>query len=144
MMEAHAEAFYLNAAKQSTDTAHQDMENALSKKYLHTSAASQEESKQKRQFILTWVQPGLAGLMDGSFSTLAQFLPLHLQHRIHRPHFLLGLPHLSGQELLLVANRVFQIRYSVHSKMIVVSFKRALALTLCCFLISRFNGRDIF
>ena len=25
----------------------------------------------KRQFILTWVQPGLAGLMDGSVSTLA-------------------------------------------------------------------------
>ena len=25
----------------------------------------------KRQFVLTWVQPGLAGLMDGSVSTLA-------------------------------------------------------------------------
>src|SRR3546814_19264584 len=24
-----------------------------------------------RQFVLTWVQPGLAGLMDGSVSTLA-------------------------------------------------------------------------
>ena len=31
-------------------------------------------TKDKRQFILTWVQPGLAGLMDGSVSTLAPIL----------------------------------------------------------------------
>lgn len=30
-----------------------------------------ELKKAKKQFILTWVQPGLAGLMDGSVSTLA-------------------------------------------------------------------------
>lgn len=60
MMEVHAGTFYLNAAQQSTDTAtrqllgdlasseveHQDVANALSKEHLHTSAASQEESKQ--------------------------------------------------------------------------------------------------
>ena len=33
--------------------------------------AKEEVTKDKRQFILTWVQPGLAGLMDGSVSTLA-------------------------------------------------------------------------
>ena len=30
-----------------------------------------EIEKDKKQFLLTWVQPGLAGLMDGSVSTLA-------------------------------------------------------------------------
>ena len=34
-------------------------------------SAKEEVTKDKRQFILTWVQPGLAGLMDGSVSTLA-------------------------------------------------------------------------
>ena len=34
-------------------------------------SAKEEATKDKRQFILTWVQPGLAGLMDGSVSTLA-------------------------------------------------------------------------
>ncbi len=34
-------------------------------------SAQEEVTKDKRQFILTWVQPGLAGLMDGSVSTLA-------------------------------------------------------------------------
>ena len=34
-------------------------------------SAINELEKDKKQFILTWVQPGLAGLMDGSVSTLA-------------------------------------------------------------------------
>ena len=50
MMEVNAENFYLNAVTQSTDTA-----KALSKGHLHTSVALQEESRQKRQFILIWV-----------------------------------------------------------------------------------------
>ena len=36
-----------------------------------SSLAINELKKAKKQFILTWVQPGLAGLMDGSVSTLA-------------------------------------------------------------------------
>ena len=34
-------------------------------------AQADEERTRHRQFVLTWVQPGLAGLMDGSVSTLA-------------------------------------------------------------------------
>ena len=34
-------------------------------------AGAEEVDTAKRQFVLTWVQPGLAGLMDGSVSTLA-------------------------------------------------------------------------
>ena len=34
-------------------------------------AATRRRPAERRQFILTYVQPGLAGLMDGSVSTLA-------------------------------------------------------------------------
>ena len=33
--------------------------------------ATREKTEERRQFVLTFVQPGLAGLMDGSVSTLA-------------------------------------------------------------------------
>ena len=33
--------------------------------------SAEEAASERRQFILTYVQPGLAGLMDGSVSTLA-------------------------------------------------------------------------
>jgi VIT1/CCC1 family predicted Fe2+/Mn2+ transporter len=43
----------------------------LEQTHLSEDARSDEDQTAKRQFILTWVQPGLAGLMDGSVSTLA-------------------------------------------------------------------------
>ena len=36
-----------------------------------TLRAEEDRDSAQRQFVLTWVQPGLAGLMDGSVSTLA-------------------------------------------------------------------------
>jgi len=33
--------------------------------------ANQEKAREHKQFVLTYIQPGLAGLMDGSVSTLA-------------------------------------------------------------------------
>ncbi|WP_455477980.1 VIT1/CCC1 transporter family protein [Bartonella sp. B10] len=36
-----------------------------------TSRHTQDASKTHKQMLLTWIQPGLAGLMDGSVSTLA-------------------------------------------------------------------------
>jgi len=39
--------------------------------HLTEDAKAEEDRAAHRQFILTWVQPGLAGLMDGSVSTLA-------------------------------------------------------------------------
>lgn len=83
-MERDAQRFYELAAKQTTDAntrkllgdlaaaeaAHEqkatDLTAALDGKTLET-----EDSEADRQFLLTWVQPGLAGLMDGSVSTLA-------------------------------------------------------------------------
>lgn len=84
-MEHDAERFYRAAAAVTTDAAtrqllgdlaaaeagHSQHASALAAEHLGDDARSDEESAAHRQFILTWVQPGLAGLMDGSVSTLA-------------------------------------------------------------------------
>lgn len=84
-MERAAEDFYSRAAARTTDAAtrkllgdlaaaeasHERHADALEDKHLTEDARSSEDQAAKRQFILTWVQPGLAGLMDGSVSTLA-------------------------------------------------------------------------
>jgi rubrerythrin len=84
-MEAQAHRFYLEAAKRTTDAStrkllgdlaaaekqHESLAHKLG--LVHTPDAVREEESQteRRQFVLTFVQPGLAGLMDGSVSTLA-------------------------------------------------------------------------
>lgn len=84
-MEKQAEAFYLRAAQASQDAAtrrllgdlaaaeggHQRAAEGLERAHLPENTRSEEDLGAHRQFILTWVQPGLAGLMDGSVSTLA-------------------------------------------------------------------------
>lgn len=84
-MERQAEDFYLRAAQRSSDAAtrkllgdlaaveskHKQKADALTAEHVDADAAAEEDRTAKRQFILTWVQPGLAGLMDGSVSTLA-------------------------------------------------------------------------
>ena len=84
-MEKQAEAFYLRAAQASQDAAtrrllgdlaaaeggHQRTAEGLERAHLPEDTRSEEDLGAHRQFILTWVQPGLAGLMDGSVSTLA-------------------------------------------------------------------------
>ena len=84
-MEREAEAFYLKAAQRSTDAAtrkllgdlaaaeagHQTVAGDLEAQHLAGDAKEAEARTSHRQFVLTWVQPGLAGLMDGSVSTLA-------------------------------------------------------------------------
>ncbi|MBI6628450.1 iron exporter MbfA [Pontibaca salina] len=84
-MERDAERFYLNATKHITDSAtrrllgdlaaaearHGTLARDLADSHLNKSIRTEENAAAHRQFILTWVQPGLAGLMDGSVSTLA-------------------------------------------------------------------------
>jgi rubrerythrin len=84
-MERQAGQFYARAAAAATDAetrkllgdlaaaeaGHSNLAEALSAELLTADAADVEGRAAKRQFILTWVQPGLAGLMDGSVSTLA-------------------------------------------------------------------------
>jgi len=84
-MEAQAKDFYLRAAARTSDAdtrkllgdlaaaeaGHEKHAVGLEAAHLPENARSAEDFNARRQFILTWVQPGLAGLMDGSVSTLA-------------------------------------------------------------------------
>jgi len=84
-MERQAQSFYEVAAGRSSDAetrkllgdlaaaeaAHQNTAGRLEEKHLGEAARDVEDETAHRQFLLTWVQPGLAGLMDGSVSTLA-------------------------------------------------------------------------
>ncbi|WP_244272500.1 iron exporter MbfA [Pseudovibrio sp. Ad37] len=83
-METASRTFYENAEKKSTDADtrrllgdlaaveadHQNKARTLSQTHL-ASTGEQEEETAHRKLILTLIQPGLAGLMDGSVSTLA-------------------------------------------------------------------------
>lgn len=85
MMERDAHAFYQRAAQRTKDAdtrkllgdlaaaeaAHTRKAQELESASLGTDEADEEKRIAHRQFLLTWVQPGLAGLMDGSVSTLA-------------------------------------------------------------------------
>ena len=84
-MEAQAAKFYTLAAGRTSDAAtrkllgdlaaaeagHEKSAVGLESALLNGDARAEEDAGARRQFILTWVQPGLAGLMDGSVSTLA-------------------------------------------------------------------------
>jgi len=83
-MEYETARFYRRAAHSAHDDAtrdllrklaeaedkHQELAHEL-KKELTPSARNAEDETAKRMFMLQYVQPGLAGLMDGSVSTLA-------------------------------------------------------------------------
>lgn len=85
MMEQAAERFYTAAAGHCRDAdtrrllgdlaaaeaQHQHSAATLEATHLDSATRAQEDHSAHRQFVLTWVQPGLAGLMDGSVSTLA-------------------------------------------------------------------------
>ncbi len=104
-MERDAERFYLNAAKRTSDAAtrkllgdlaaaeagHQDRAGALEDEHLDDDARDAEDRTARRQFVLTWVQPGLAGLMDGSVSTLAPIFATAFATQDTWTTFLVGL-----------------------------------------------------
>ncbi|TNM66414.1 iron exporter MbfA [Aliirhizobium smilacinae] len=84
-MEQQAARFYREAAKRVSDAStrqllgdlalaeegHEDIARMLTEKHVSEDARGEEDETARRKFILTYVQPGLAGLMDGSVSTLA-------------------------------------------------------------------------
>lgn len=104
-MERDAEAFYLKAAKQVSDLStrkllgdlaaaeagHQTSAHDLAEAHLDAETRESENEKANRQFILTWVQPGLAGLMDGSVSTLAPIFATAFATQDTWTTFLVGL-----------------------------------------------------
>ncbi len=84
-MEFEAARFYRKAAETTRDASvrqllvelaeveveHESLAHKLEQKLLTPSARAEEDETARRMFLLQYVQPGLAGLMDGSVSTLA-------------------------------------------------------------------------
>lgn len=84
-MEQQAERYYRAAAARATDadtrkllgdlafaeSRHSDLAVRLTEEHTPAEVREKEDETEKRQFLLTYIQPGLAGLMDGSISTLA-------------------------------------------------------------------------
>ena len=70
---------------------HEDLAEKLEDRLLSSSARTQEDETARRMFVLQYVQPGLAGLMDGSVSTLAPLFAAAFA--THKPWetFLVGL-----------------------------------------------------
>lgn len=104
-MEQQAHDFYLAAARSSTDAdirkllgdlaadeaKHQGVAEHSFDKHLAPDERHTEDLASHRQFILTWVQPGLAGLMDGSVSTLAPIFATAFATQNTWTTFLVGL-----------------------------------------------------
>lgn len=104
-MERDAERFYLAAAAKTTDAqtrkllgdlaaaeaGHAHKAQDLTASLTGSDAAEDEKAAAHRQFILTWVQPGLAGLMDGSVSTLAPIFATAFATQDTWTTFLVGL-----------------------------------------------------
>jgi len=104
-MEREARDFYVAAAGRSTDAqtrkllgdlaaaeaGHQAIANKLVEEHLDAKQRRSEDLASRRQFILTWVQPGLAGLMDGSVSTLAPIFATAFATQNTWTTFLVGL-----------------------------------------------------
>jgi len=84
-MEFEAGRFYRKAAQSARDASvrqlldelaeieaeHENLAHKLGEQILTKTARAKEDETARRMFVLQYVQPGLAGLMDGSVSTLA-------------------------------------------------------------------------
>jgi rubrerythrin len=105
LMEFETARYYERAAARSTDASirqllgdlaqeersHEHMAGVLQKEHLTPDARAEEAETARRMFVLQVVQPGLAGLMDGSVSTLAPlFAAAFATHDTHST-FLVGL-----------------------------------------------------
>ncbi|MDZ7822662.1 MAG: ferritin family protein [Ahrensia sp.] len=104
-MEAQAQRFYMRAAQQTRDadtrkllgdlalaeSGHQTTAQELEAKHTPSDVRDEENQADRKQFILTYVQPGLAGLMDGSVSTLAPIFAVAFATQDTWTTFLVGL-----------------------------------------------------
>ena len=105
IMEMEASRFYSRAASRTSDVTMRELLNLLAdeerkhtraaseyeEKHLTEKAKSEEEESHKRLFVLQFVQPGLAGLMDGSVSTLAPLFAAAFATQKSWDAFLVGL-----------------------------------------------------
>ena len=104
-MEFEAERFYRRAAENARDASvrqllielaeaeagHESLAHKLSQQILTKPAREEEDETARRMFVLQYVQPGLAGLMDGSVSTLAPLFAAAFATHSTWSTFLVGL-----------------------------------------------------
>ncbi|MGA9452049.1 MAG: iron exporter MbfA [Verrucomicrobiia bacterium] len=100
-MEVETKRFYEAAARRTTDTgirqllgdlAEEERNHAhVAEEIAQTKLSEDEKSRAKRLFLLQVVQPGLAGLMDGSVSTLAPLFAAAFATHSSFQTFLVGL-----------------------------------------------------
>jgi erythrin-vacuolar iron transport family protein len=104
-IELETRGFYETAARRSQDASirqllddlaneerhHEERADALEKEKLSAGVKAEEDEANRRLFVLQIVQPGLAGLMDGSVSTLAPVFAAALATRNSWDAFLVGL-----------------------------------------------------
>ncbi|MCE0521834.1 MAG: hypothetical protein LV480_02865 [Methylacidiphilales bacterium] len=104
-MEQEARNFYEAAIAQTSDAAvrqllgdlaaeeskHYDLAEAMDEQQKASGARDQEDKSERRRFVLQIVQPGLAGLMDGSVSTLAPVFAAAFATHQSRDAFLVGM-----------------------------------------------------
>ncbi len=109
-MEVETRRFYERAAARTQDAGirqllddlineereHEERAQELDKEKLPANVKEDEERAQRRLFVLQIVQPGLAGAIDGSISTLAPVFAAAFA--THKPHdaFLVGLAASAG------------------------------------------------
>src|SRR5580692_10009464 len=104
-IEVETRRFYEKAAARTEDAsirqllddlaqeerAHEDRAQELKEEELKPNVKEDEERARRRLFVLQIVQPGLAGLMDGSVSTLAPVFAAAFATRIPWDAFLVGM-----------------------------------------------------
>jgi erythrin-vacuolar iron transport family protein len=105
LMELQAANFYEKAARATLDVGvrelftklaevergHERKASELHDAHLTENAGAAEEAVRKRLFVLQYVQPGLAGLIDGSVSTLAPLFAAAFATQSNKETFLVGL-----------------------------------------------------
>jgi rubrerythrin len=91
-MELQAERFYAKASEQAEDVGVRRLLGDLAEDEILSPNVREEEDKTRRRiFVLQYVQPGLAGLMDGSVSTLAPLFAAAFATHQNWQTFLVGL-----------------------------------------------------
>ena len=105
VMELEAQRFYAKAASRTSEAStrellyqladeerkHTHTATELEEKHLTATAKAQEDESHRKLFLLQVIQPGLAGLMDGSVSTLAPLFAAAFATQKSSAAFLVGL-----------------------------------------------------
>jgi rubrerythrin len=104
-METETKRFYRRAASRSTDASirkllgdlaeaeavHEQRADQIVEENLPANVRANEDAHARRNFVLRVIQPGLAGLMDGSVSTLAPVFAAAFATQNPREAFIVGI-----------------------------------------------------